>query len=147
MAKGKNLFGFFVLFFVTATTSFGQTENDFTVALTESGDGVVITSYLGRKEKITIPATIQGMPVKEIGESAFYHYVKFIGSKHNDLVEIVIPNGVTVIGWGAFSHCERLKKVTLPASLLKIKGDAFSGCTELTSIIIPMYCLSRTCRF
>jgi len=111
MTVGKSLLNLFVLLFIAATSAFGQTESDFTVALTEAGDGVVITGYLGRKEKITIPVTIQGMPVKEIGEQAFSNYVKYIGSEHNDLVEIVIPNGVTVIRYGAFSDCASLKKV------------------------------------
>ena len=51
---------------------FSQTENDFEVTLTKDSEGVVITKYIGAMAKtITIPATMQDMPVRKIGESVF----------------------------------------------------------------------------
>lgn len=50
---------------------------------------------------------------------------------------LVVGNGVTSIGDGAFGACENLSDVSLPDSLLKIGKYAFSSCYELTSISIP----------
>ena len=49
--------------------------------------------------------------------------------------KIVIPEGVTEIGYGAFSGSS-LKEVVLPSTLTKIGDYAFSG-TKLTSITLP----------
>ena len=51
--------------------------------------------------------------------------------------EIVIPNSVTSIGYGAFSGCTGLTSITIPNSVTSIGERAFSGCTGLTSITIP----------
>ena len=51
------------------------------------------------------------------------------------LEKIVIPDGVTEIGYGAFSGSS-LKEVVLPSTLMKIGDYAFSG-TKLTSITLP----------
>ena len=48
-----------------------------------------------------------------------------------------IPNGVTRIGWEAFSGCTSLSSVTIPDSVTNIEGWAFGGCTGLTSVVIP----------
>jgi hypothetical protein len=42
------------------------------------------------------------------------------------LEEIIIPEGVKVIGFGAFDGCEKLEKITLPKSLEEISLFAFS---------------------
>lgn len=53
---------------------------------------------------------------------------------------IVIPESVTYektaysvtsIGWFAFQHCERLKKVTIPSSVTSIGSSVFEGCRSL----------------
>lgn len=48
-------------------------------------------------------------------------------SKDNDMIEeLIIPEGVTMIGAGAFSNCKNLKTVVLPKSLKYIEDRAFS---------------------
>ncbi len=44
------------------------------------------------------------------------------------LTNVVIPDGVTSIGAGAFRDCRRLTAVRIPASVTSIGADAFSGC-------------------
>lgn len=57
-----------------------------------------------------------GEDIKEIGEFAF---------ARSALTEIVIPEGVNRIGYGAFYHCDELKQVTIPASVTEIEPYAF----------------------
>ena len=49
--------------------------------------------------------------------------------------DVVIPEGVTEIGWCAFQNCTGLTSVTIPASVTKIRDSAFDGCTGLTEIL------------
>jgi hypothetical protein len=52
------------------------------------------------------------------------------------LTGIIIPNGVTTIGDGAFIGCTSLTSVTMPNSVTSIGEEAFVECS-LTSITIP----------
>ena len=45
-----------------------------------------------------------------------------------------IPEGIKVIGEGAFARIMMLSKINVPASVEKIEKDAFSGCAMLKSI-------------
>ena len=48
-----------------------------------------------------------------------------------------VPEGILVIGDGAFSHCENLTEVTLPDGLTTIGYEAFAWCGNLTEITLP----------
>ena len=50
--------------------------------------------------------------------------------------DITIPNYITSIGIGAFSHCENLTSITIPESVTTIEYNAFSY-SGLTSVVIP----------
>ena len=50
---------------------------------------------------------------------------------------VVISDGVTSIGYGAFYNCSSLTSVTIPDSVTSIGGHAFDGCSSLTSVTIP----------
>ena len=53
------------------------------------------------------------------------------------LEEIVIPEGVTSIGYCAFQNCTALTTVTLPSTLEEVCESAFYGCTSLESLSFP----------
>ena len=55
----------------------------------------------------------------------------------NRLKKIVIPGGVTRIGFSAFSWCHGLTSVTIPDSVTIIGRWAFDGCDGLTGVTIP----------
>ena len=54
-----------------------------------------------------------------------------------NIVEVVVPDGITQIGIDAFSGCAKLNKVILPDTLKAIQARAFLGCKALKEIDIP----------
>ena len=50
---------------------------------------------------------------------------------------VIINNGVTSIGNGAFNGCSSLPNITIPDGVTRIGNNAFSRCTGLTSVTIP----------
>jgi hypothetical protein len=66
--------------------------------------------------------------------------VTFIGYQaftSSGLTSITIPASVTEIGQRVFSYCENLTSIILPVGITSIGSEAFEGCTSLTSITIP----------
>ena len=55
----------------------------------------------------------------------------------NNLTSITIPNTVTSIGFGAFSWNFSLTSITIPDSVTNIGERAFAYCDNLTNITIP----------
>ena len=56
---------------------------------------------------------------------------------NNKLVtNVIIPDGVTRIGKGAFAYCNSLKTITIPSSVTVIGAAAFESCSNLNSVTI-----------
>lgn len=53
------------------------------------------------------------------------------------ITDLVIPNGVTAINGGVFSHFSGLKSVSIPSSVTSIGSGAFQYCSNLESVSIP----------
>lgn len=51
--------------------------------------------------------------------------------------DVVIPDGITVIGKNAFKECDNLTGVTIPDSVTTIESGAFMDCLRLTQVTIP----------
>ena len=103
------------------------TCGDYTYVLLEDG-GARITDYEGEDAELTVPAELDGHPVREIGEEAF---------RDCDLTTVTLPDGLTTIGDDAFSGCHSLTTVTLPDGLTTIDDYAFFWCVSLTAITLP----------
>jgi hypothetical protein len=88
----------------------------------------MITRYNGFASTVTIPDTIIGLPVTTIGWYAF---------SLRNMISIIIPNSVTTIGEGAFSHCSSLTSITIPNSVTNIGNSVFSYCFLLNNVTIP----------
>lgn len=79
--------------------------------------------------EIIIPQTIEGYPVKEIAGNAFAHC--------SQITSVVVPEGVTKIGYSAFMMCSHLKEIDLPDTLVTIEQSAFERCAGLNNVVIP----------
>ena len=63
-----------------------------------------VVSYSGTASSLTIPATVEGMRVTEIGEEAFMG--------NTTLTSICLPNTITAIRARAFKNCTNLSSMT-----------------------------------
>ncbi len=98
-------------------------ENGSAVAYSVKGIGTATDA------KIVIPSVYEGLPVTQIGKSAFY--------LAENITSVKIPSGVTAINSYAFYGCVNLREVTIPEGVTLIGTAAFNECTSLTSVTIP----------
>ena len=116
-----------------------------------NGNAITITKYTGNVVVVTVPDTINGLPVTRIGVGAFGGSSVFsvtIGTNvtsigHNPfticthLASFTIPDNVTSIEDYAFLACYSLASVTIGTNVTSIGSQAFHRCTSLTSVAIP----------
>ena len=69
----------------------------------------------GKTDLVIPELTPDGLPLKKIGDNAFYR---------RGLTSVIIPSTVESIGYDAFGVC-KLKEVKLPEALVNIEGFAF----------------------
>ena len=89
----------------------------------------IVKDYTGDAKYVEILSTYENLPVRVIGEEAFYYAF--------EMVKIKIPDSVTEIGAKAFGSCEKLIEVKIPSDVEIIDFDTFSGCIMLSSVTIP----------
>jgi hypothetical protein len=87
---------------------------------------ITITGYTGSDGTVAIPDVIDGLPVTDIGTSAF---------QGSSLTSVTIPANVTKIGSSAFEYCP-LTNATISLGVTDIESNAFAS-TDLTSVTIP----------
>ena len=87
-----------------------------------------ITGYSGSSTSVTVPSTLDGYTVAEIGSSVFID--------HYEITSITLPNTLKTIGSYAFQNCRGLTTITLPKSLTSIGYRAFHNCYNLERITI-----------
>ena len=92
---------------------------------------VEITSGYG-DGALNIPATVTyagtEYKVTSIGAEAFYDC---------SFTSVTIPDGVTIIKYGAFQNCTELTEVTFGNSITTIEYSAFYYCLSLKQVTIP----------
>lgn len=100
-----------------------------TIDYIECGDIAVITGFEGSPETVFIPGIINGKPVGEIRENAFY--------KCKNLKKIVIPETVTKIGHHAFYQCGALETAEINGEISRLGEGCFYGCSSLDDLSLP----------
>jgi len=90
---------------------------------------ISIFSYIGQGGAVTIPGTLNNMPVVGVGDSAFY--------LNSNLTSVVLPSSVRDIGQMALGYCTRLTDIRLPNTITNISAPAFESCSQLIKVAIP----------
>ena len=116
------------------------TEADFEYELTEDGNGIRLTKYLGKEKRIRIPEEIEEIPVVEMADNLFPrdygHEGWYSDSDSKVQPEVVyIPNSVEKIC--TFQENNNLKFIRLPEHLKEIPSETFYNCQALKEIYIP----------
>ena len=83
-----------------------------------------------------IPAQIGGVAVTGIQAEAFGHEISD-GLACQQLREVTLPEGVTVIGDKAFAKCIALEKINIPSTVSSIGFESFLYCESLREITLP----------
>lgn len=78
------------------------------------------------EKQMVIPEEIDGLPVKSIGNNAFYQY--------KDVKCFVLPQNLSKIEYGAFYRCYSLETITIPENVNFIDYETFFRCSSLSEI-------------
>ena len=100
-----------------------DTQSDLSFSLINDNTAYKVTALNKSIVDVSIPAEYNGLPVTEIGDSAF--------SRCTSLENVFIPYTVTRIGTNAFTACSKLKNVSGMSSVQEIGNNAFANCTSL----------------
>ena len=76
---------------------------DFVFAVRDDSTGIVVVKYNGTASTLTVPNTVAGLPVGEIGAPAFEGNTK--------LKSVTLPATIEIIGRRAFAECKNLLEV------------------------------------
>ncbi|MCR5295834.1 MAG: leucine-rich repeat protein [Clostridiales bacterium] len=92
-------------------------------------NGIHIVRQLRKQEEVSIPESVLGIPVSEIGDSAF--------RGDDALRRANVPGNVCAIGDSAFYGCDKLEEVSLAEGVESIGNLAFSACGSLQTLMLP----------
>jgi formylglycine-generating enzyme required for sulfatase activity len=105
---------------LSLNTQFEEAQFTYTI----NNGAITITGYIGSGGTVSIPDTINGLPVTSIGDDAFFETA---------LTSVTIPNSVTSIGDGAFEDCFSLMNAIVGNGVTSIGSDAFFN-SSVTSV-------------
>jgi len=100
-------------------------SQDFTY--TTNNGTITITGYTGPGGVVSIPDTINGLPVGSIGVGAF---------ARASVTSVSFGDGISSIGEGAFFRCQGLTNVSLGSGVTSVGFQAFTECFNLSVITV-----------
>ncbi len=85
--------------------------------IAETQIGIEDYAHYNQKDLTQYDFSVNEQGITYIGELAF---------ARSNLTEIIIPEGVTAIGYAAFYHCDSLENVSIPSSVTRVDALAFA---------------------
>lgn len=95
-------------------------DEDVIYVLSDDNQSYIISRVRASATNVIIPSTHEGLPITQIGESAF--------SSCSNLMSVDIPDSITSIGDSAFYNCRSLTSIVIPDSVTSIGGLTFYSC-------------------
>ena len=129
-----------------------ETPEGVAYLMAEDGSHMMAVGWRGEGKTITVPETIDGLPVTEIMATAFSgtekveniilpNSIEIIGkfafAQMPQLISVKLPEGITEIPDSCFENARSLSKIVLPETLKSIGNSAFSGCLRLGLLKMP----------
>lgn len=96
-----------ICLFTSAMPSFALTYDSFVYEIVD--EKIVITGYNGTDTTVTVPSTINDIPVVVISESAF--------KGNTTITSITVNEGIEDIGASTFENCTSLATISLPSTI------------------------------
>lgn len=118
-----------MLFGIMPLTAFAErevTEGMYTYYISQTGRCIITKGDPSLSGDLVIPDKLGGVPVREIGESAFMN--------NDNITSITFPETVSEIASGAFCACDALTEVVIPDTVTILGNNAFSDCKNLVSV-------------
>lgn len=117
-----------------------KTTGDWTYTTNEAGE-VTLTGYNGTGGEVVVPAEIDGVPVRHIGDGVFANPGPLpegvpAEAAAPQLAAVKFPDGLTTIGGMAFLHAEQLTDLVIPDSVTAIGQSAFVSCVNVTNLTL-----------
>lgn len=99
---------------------------------------LIVTGSLNEDDLRFIRDSMWQLETLDLGH-AFFTYIPYsLFTKHENLVSVILPEGLKCIFEEAFAYCSNLREVELPSSLNYLAGGAFIECPQLEQITCRM---------
>ena len=140
MKKTIKMLAAFILMVLTAGfmlsgRAAAETYGDFTYEVLGNGT-ISITGYYGSETIVTIPQTIEGKDVTDLGSQAFSTYADGKNGCRN-VEEFILPSTLKTVASNAFHGCVGLKRIVIPEGVERLEGQLFYSCSGLEYIEFP----------
>ena len=116
------------MMFALCVVTSAEQSGDFSYWATATD--VTIYAYSGSERSITVPDTINGLPVRTISDLTFNNKTR--------ITNIIISSNVTTLGNQVFSGCYSLGSIIIPSSVTSMGYATFFFCSSLTNVSIPL---------
>lgn len=97
-----------------------------TITYASTGEEVYIISYSGHDTELTIPESIENLPVTAVAKKAFL--------SNKIIRKIILPSTISEIGDFAFARCSKLNSIGIPYKSVSIGHGILMECGKLERI-------------
>jgi len=119
------------------TSAFSDTNIE-TLVIPDSCETIGYYAFYGAKHLKNIYFPV-GCKLKTIGKRAFAGWIQVEYTENNadrtpQIEQLILPEGLEIVGEGAFAHARKLRTVSMPSTLKELATWSFAFCYELDSM-------------